>query len=108
MMVTVAEFEEIIARTPAGEQIIHENREIGSIESVAGKLTQLKLCRSDDPHYLIFVGIDKFGECFLTAFPTMGDPLEFRTRHKMGGAFDKPDAADAITIPGIAKDSGER
>ena len=87
MMVTVAELEEIIARTPAGEQIIHENREIGSIESVAGKLTQLKLCRSDDPHYLIFVGIDKFGECFLTAFPTMGDPLEFRTRHKIGRRF---------------------
>jgi hypothetical protein len=90
MMVTAAELEEIIARTPAGERVVFDNRAIGSTEIVAGKLNQLKLSRSGDPHYVIFVGIDRFGECLLTAFPTMGDPLEFRARHKIGGAFDKP------------------
>jgi hypothetical protein len=38
--------------------------------------------RSSDPEYLIFVGLDRFGECFLAAFSTIGDPLEFRTRHE--------------------------
>jgi hypothetical protein len=89
MMITVAELEELIVRTPAGEQVVFEKREIGSTDSVAEKLNQLKLSRSGDPHYVIFVGINKFGECLLTAFPTMGDPLEFRARHQMGGPFDK-------------------
>jgi hypothetical protein len=48
---------------------------------VTRKLTELKLSRSSDPEYLIFVGLDRFGECFLTAFSTIGDPLEFRARH---------------------------
>jgi len=39
-------------------------------------------CRSGDPDYLIFVGLDRFGECFLAAFSTIGDPLEFRARHE--------------------------
>jgi hypothetical protein len=89
MMITAAELEELIARTPTGEQVAFEKREIGSTNSVTEKLNQLQLSRSDDPHYVIFVGIDKFGECLLTAFPTMGDPLEFRARHKMGDPFDK-------------------
>jgi hypothetical protein len=59
------------------------------------KLSQLQLSRSADPHYVIFVGIDKSGECLLTAFPTMGDPLEFRARHRISA------------FPGIGKSSGE-
>jgi hypothetical protein len=31
--------------------------------------------------------MNKFAECLLTAFPTMGDPLEFQARHKMGALF---------------------
>jgi hypothetical protein len=85
MMITAAELEELIARTPTGEQVAFES----STNSVTEKLNQLQLSRSDDPHYVIFVGIDKFGECLLTAFPTMGDPLEFRARHQMGDPFDK-------------------
>jgi hypothetical protein len=76
-MITAAELEEIIARTPAGEQIVHDGREIGSTDNVAEKLSELKLSRSGDPHYVIFVGVDKSGECLLTAFSTMGDPAEF-------------------------------
>jgi hypothetical protein len=96
MMITAAELEEIIARTPAGEQVVYDGREIGSTDAIAEKLSQLKLSRStDDPHYVIFVGVDKSGECLLTAFPTMGDPVEFRGRHQLGA------------FPGIGKSSGE-
>ena len=94
-MITTVELEEIIARTPAGEQIVYDGREIGSTDSIAEKLSQLKLSRGGDPHYVIFVGVDKSGECLLTAFPTMGDPLEVRARHKTGA------------FPGIGKNSGE-
>jgi hypothetical protein len=95
MMITAAELEEIIARTRAGEQVVYDGREIGPPDGIAEKLSQLKLSRGGDPHYVIFVGIDKSGECLLTAFPTMGDPLEFRARHKTGA------------FPGIGKSSGE-
>jgi hypothetical protein len=95
MMITVAELEEIIARTPAGERIVYDGREIGSTDGIAEKLSQLKLSRGGDPHYVIFVGVDKSGECLLTAFPTMGDPVDFRTRHKLGA------------FPGIGKSPGE-
>jgi hypothetical protein len=84
MMITAPELEEIIARTPAGEEVVFDGREIGSTDGVAEKLSQLKLSRSDDPHYVIFVGVDGSGDCLLTAFPTMGDPVEFRARHKLG------------------------
>jgi hypothetical protein len=81
MMVTVSELEAIIAETPPGEQVQYETRLIGSVDDVTRKLTELKLNRSGDPDYLIFVGVDRFGECFLAAFSTIGDPLEFRARH---------------------------
>jgi hypothetical protein len=68
MMITAAELEEIIARTPAGERIVYDGREIGSTDGIAEKLRQLKISRSDDPHYVIFVGVDKSGECLLTPF----------------------------------------
>jgi hypothetical protein len=78
MMITAAELEEIIARKPAGEQVVYDGREIGSTDTIAEKLSQLQLSRStDDPHYVIFVGVVS-GECLLTAFSTMGDPVEFR------------------------------
>jgi hypothetical protein len=95
MMITAAELEEIIARTPAGERIVYDGREIGSTDAIAEKLSQLKLSRGGDPDYVIFVGVDNLGECRLTAFPTIGDPVEFRTRHKLGA------------FPGIGKGSGE-
>ena len=95
MMITAAELEEIIARTPVGEQVVYDGGEIGSTDTIAEKLSQLQLSRSTDPHYVIFVGVDKSGECLLTAFPTMGDPVEFRARHKIG------------VFPGIGKCSGE-
>jgi hypothetical protein len=95
MMVTATELEEIIARTPAGEQIVYDGREIGSTEAIGEKLSRLKLSRTDDPNYVIFVGVDKSGDCLLTAFPTMDDPVEFRARHKLGA------------FPGIGKGSGE-
>jgi len=95
MMITAAELEEIIAQTPAGERIVYEGREIGSPERIVEKLSQLKLSRGGDPHYVIFVGFDKSGECLLTAFATMGDPVDFRTRHNIRG------------FPGIGKSSGE-
>jgi hypothetical protein len=44
---------------------------------VARKFTELKLKRATDPDYLIFIAIDRFGECFFAAFSTMGDPREF-------------------------------
>ena len=95
MMITAAELEEIIARTPVGEQVVYDGGEIGSTDTIAEKLSQLQLSRSTDPHYVIFVGVDKSGECLLTAFPTMGDPVDFRTRHKLGA------------FPGIGKSPGE-
>jgi hypothetical protein len=95
MMVTATELEEIIARTPAGEQIVYDGREIGSTDAIGEKLSRLKLSRTDDPNYVIFVGVDKSGECLLTAFSTMGDPAEYRTRHKLGA------------FPGIGKSSSE-
>ena len=81
MMITVSELEAFIAQTLAGEQVQYEGKPIGSVDQMTRKLTELKLNRSGDPDYLIFVGIDRFGECFLTAFSTMGDPREFRLRH---------------------------
>jgi hypothetical protein len=33
-MVTATELEEIIARTPAGEQIVYDGREIGSTDAI--------------------------------------------------------------------------
>jgi hypothetical protein len=81
MMITVAELEAIIAQTPSGEQVQYEGRPIWAVDHVTRKLTELKLKRSSDPDYLIFVGIDRFGECFLAAFSTMGDPREFRARY---------------------------
>jgi hypothetical protein len=81
-MITLAELEEIIAQTPSGEQVHYRAKPIGSIEHVTRKLTELKLSRSRDPEYLIFVGLDRFGECSLAAFSTIGDPLEFRLRHE--------------------------
>jgi hypothetical protein len=95
MMITVAELKEIIARTAAGERIVYDGREIGSTDGIAEKLRQLKLSRNGDPHYVIFVGVDKSGECLLTPFSTLGDPVEFRTRHNIRG------------FPGIGKGPGE-
>jgi hypothetical protein len=48
MMITAAELEEIIARTPAGEQVVYVGREIGSTDAIAEKLSQLQLSRSTD------------------------------------------------------------
>jgi hypothetical protein len=81
MMVTVSELEAVIAQTPSDEQVQFDTKLIGSVDHVTRKLNELKLNRSGDPDYLIFVGLDRFGECFLAAFSTMGDPLEFRARH---------------------------
>ena len=55
MMITAAELEEIIAQTPEGEQVVYDCREIGSSAAIAEKLGQLKLSRTNDPHYVIFV-----------------------------------------------------
>ena len=82
MMVTVSELEAVIAQTPFGEQVQFDTKLIGSVDHVTRKLTELKLNRSGDTDYLIFVGLDRFGECFLAAFSTIGDPLEFRARHQ--------------------------
>jgi hypothetical protein len=77
-MITASELEAIVAQTPSGEQVQFETKLIGSVEHVTRKLTELKLSRSSDPEYLIFVGPDRLGECFLAASSTIGDPLEFR------------------------------
>src|ERR1700724_2174517 len=82
MMINVSELEAIIAQAPPGEPVQYEAKPIGSVDYVTRKLTELKLSRSSDPDYLIFVGIDRFGECFLAPFSTIGDPLEFRARHE--------------------------
>ena len=47
MMITTVELEEIIARTPAGELIVYDGREIGSTDGIAEKLSQLKLSRTE-------------------------------------------------------------
>jgi hypothetical protein len=47
------------------------------------KPNELKLSRAEDPHYLIFVGLDRFGECSLIPFSTIDDPLEFRSRQRL-------------------------
>jgi hypothetical protein len=69
----------------------YEAKPIGSVDYVTRKLTELKLSRSSDPDYLIFVGIGRFGECFLAPFSTIGDPLEFRARHerRLGRASER-------------------
>jgi hypothetical protein len=36
MMITAAELEEIIARTPVGEQVVYDGGEIGSTDTIAG------------------------------------------------------------------------
>ena len=59
MMITVSELEAIIAQTPPGEQVQYETKLIGSVDNVTRKLTELKLNRSGDPDYLIFVGLDR-------------------------------------------------
>jgi hypothetical protein len=82
MMITVSELEELIAQTPDGEQVQFGAMSIGAVQHVTQKLTELKLSRSHDPHYLIFVGLDRFGECSLIPFSTIGDPVEFRSRHR--------------------------
>jgi hypothetical protein len=82
MMITVSELEAIIAQTPHGEQVQYETKLIDSVDHVTRKLTDLKLSRGGDLDYLICVGLDRFGECFLAAFSTIGDPLEFRARHE--------------------------
>jgi hypothetical protein len=82
MMITAAELEDLIAKTPEGEQVQFETKSIGSVEHVTQKLNELKLSRSHDPHYLIFVGLDRFGACSLIPFSTIGDPVEFRSRHR--------------------------
>jgi hypothetical protein len=82
MMITVSELEAIIAQTPAGEHVQYDAKPIGSVDHVSMKLSDLKSSRSSDPDYLIFVGLDRFGECFLAAFSAIGDPFEFRARHE--------------------------
>ena len=80
-MITVSELESIIAQTIPGEQVQYEGKPIGSVDQMTRKLNELKLKRGGDPDYLIFVGMDRSGECFLAAFSTMGDPREFRAGH---------------------------
>jgi hypothetical protein len=99
MMITVSELEAIIAQTPPGEHVQYEAKPIGSVGYVTRKLTELKLSRSSDPDYLIFVGIDRFGECFFTAFSTIGDPLEFRARHER--RLDR--ATERLFPPGMSR-----
>ena len=99
MMITVSELEAIIAQTPPGKHVQHEAKPIGSVDYVTRKLTELKLSRSSDPDYLIFVGIDRFGECFLAAFSTIGDPLEFRARHER--RLDR--ATERLFPPGMSR-----
>jgi len=43
MMVTVSEFEAVIAQTPSGEQVQFDTKIIGSVDHVTRKLTELKL-----------------------------------------------------------------
>src|SRR5260370_24454634 len=82
MMSPVSQLGATLVQPPPGRQVQDEAKPMGSVDYVTRKLTELKLSRSSDPDYLIFVGIDRFGECFLAAFSTIGDPLEFRARHE--------------------------
>src|SRR5260370_39478325 len=82
MLITVSELEAIIAQTSPGEQVQYEAKPIGSVDHVSRNLTELKVSRGSHPYYLIFVGLDRSGECFLAAFSTIGDPLEFSSRHE--------------------------
>jgi hypothetical protein len=88
MLITVSELQAIIAQTPSNEPVQYEAKPIGSVDQVTRKLDELKLSRSSDPEYLIFVGLDRFGECFLAAYSTIGDPLEFRERYEK--QLDRP------------------
>jgi hypothetical protein len=54
MMITAAELEDWIAKTPEGEQVQFETKSIGSVEHVTQKLNELKLSRSHDPHLSYF------------------------------------------------------
>jgi hypothetical protein len=99
MMINVSELEAIIAQAPPGEPVQYEAKPIGSVDYVTRKLTELKLSRSSDPDYLIFVGIDRFGECFLAPFSTIGDPLEFRARHER--RLDR--ASERLFPPGMSR-----
>jgi hypothetical protein len=83
MMITVSELEELIAQTADGEQVQFGAMSIGTVQHVTQKLTELKLSRSHDPHYLIFVGLDRYGECSLIPFSTIGEAVEFRSRHRL-------------------------
>src|SRR6202011_3942825 len=99
MMINVSELEAIIAQASPGEPVQYEAKPIGSVDYVTRKLTELKLSRSSDPDYLIFVGIDRFGECFLAPFSTIGDPLEFRARHER--RLDR--ASERLFPPGMSR-----
>ena len=81
MMITVSELESIIAHGAPGDQVQYEGKPIGSVDNATRKLTELKLKRSSDPDYLIFVGIDRFGECFFAIFSTGATRGKFRARH---------------------------
>jgi hypothetical protein len=72
MMITISELEAIIAQTPPGEHVQYEAKPIGSVDYVTRKLTELKLSRSSDPDYLIFVGIAE------SAFLRPSQPLATR------------------------------
>ncbi len=79
MIIIVSELESIIAQTRRASAV--EGEPIGALEQVTRKLIELKLNHASEPDYLVFVGIDCFGECFFAAFSTMGDPREFRAGH---------------------------
>jgi hypothetical protein len=89
MMITVSELEVIIAQTLPGEQVQYETKPIGSVDHVTRMQTELKLSRSGDPEYLIFVGIDRL---VVSAFwrPTIGNPLEFRAGLLPNGMSHQP------------------
>ena len=95
MMIAAVELEEISLGHPQATHIVYDGREIGSTAAIGEKLSQLKLSRTDDPHYVVFVRVDKSGECLLTAFSMMGGPAEYRTRHRLGA------------FPGIGKNSAK-
>src|SRR5258707_62745 len=99
MMITFSELEAIIAQTPPGQHVQYEAKPIGSGDYFTRKLTELKLSRSSDPDYLISVGIDRFGEGFLAAFSTIGDPLEFCARHER--RLDR--ATERLFPPGMSR-----
>jgi len=47
----------------------------------------------------VFIGIDRFGECFLAPFSTIGDPVEFRARHER--RLDR--ASERLFPPGMSR-----